>query len=49
MEESKTVEVRATLLKALVIGISDYSNVSGEGYHNLDNSINDANDVAKLL
>ena len=48
MQESKTIEVRATMMKALVIGISDYSN-AGDEYKDLPHCVRDANAVAKLL
>ncbi len=43
MEESKIVEVRPTIMKALVIGVSDYSLVNeGEKYHDLPHCVRDA-------
>ena len=42
MEESKTVEVRANLMKALVIGISDYSNAPEGEYKDLPHCVRNA-------
>ncbi len=49
MEESKKEVVRPTLMKAFVVGISDYSNIAGTDYPDLPKSKNDAEAVAKLF
>ena len=50
MEESKTAEVRPNVMKALVIGISNYDLVNEElKMINLPHCVRDAKAVAKLL